>query len=48
MGFIPKYYLINILCLVGMIEDNGDGKASIVKKLLKRETAKFLIERPNQ
>ena len=45
MGFIPKYCRINILCLVGMKKENYEIIGEDCEETVKREQAKFLVER---
>ena len=44
IGFIPIYFLINILYLVGMKEENSGRIAENYEEIAKREKVKFLIK----
>ena len=48
MGFIPKYCVINVLCLVGMREENIARKDEICEKVGKMGKVELFIKRINQ
>ena len=45
MEFIPKYCVINTLCLVGKKKQNDEIIGEDCEETSKREKAKFLVER---
>lgn len=45
MGFTPQFFLVNVLCLVGMGKESDEIIGEACEEIVKKEKAKILIER---